>query len=95
MGEVQIIIKSYPKEAERLIEIWESHCKPVNKGLSFITFINKMPKNPRTDNRRILGLPAKAISYLGDNEELIKMSVENFIYLMVKCGVDIEVEKIK
>jgi len=64
----------------------------INNGLDFITFINKRPKNPKTDNRRIGGLSAKAISYLIDDKELVKMSVENFIYLMAKSGIDIEVE---
>lgn len=92
---VDITIKSYPKEAAELIEIWKNHCKPVNTGLEFIVFKNKRPKNPKSNNRRIAGLPAEAISYIKDDIEVVKMSVENFIYLMAKCGVDIEVTEVQ
>lgn len=95
MSEVQITIKSYPKETETLIKIWESHLDSVNKELEYVIFKNKRPSHPKSSNRRIAGLHAEAISYLKDDVEVVKMSVENFIYLMVKCGVDIEVEKIK
>lgn len=94
MNEVQIIIKSYPKEAERLVKIWENHFNSVNIDLEYIIFTNRRPKNRKNNNRRIVELPAEAISYLKDDVEVVKMSVENFIYLMVKCGVDIEVEEI-
>lgn len=89
-----ITIKSYPKEAKKLVDIWNSYLNSSIDGLDFITFVNKRPKNPKTDNRRIAGLKAECISYLKDDEELVKMSVENFIYLMVKCGVDIEIEEV-
>lgn len=90
-----IIIKSYPEKAENLVEIWKKHSDTVNNGLDFVTFINKRPKNPRNDNRRIAGLNAKSVSYLKADLELIKMSVENFLYLMAKFGVDIEVREIR
>lgn len=95
MSEVEIIVKSYPKEAETLIKIWKSHLNSANKELEYIIFKNKRPSHPKSSNRRIAGLPAEAISYLKDDVEIVKMSVEDFIYLMVKCGVDIEVEKVK
>lgn len=91
---INIAIKSYPKEAEMLVVIWNTHVKHSIEGLDFITFKNKRPKNPKNENRRIAGLKAECISYLNDDEELVKMSVENFIYLMAKSGVDIEVEEV-
>ena len=90
-----IIIKSYPKEAENLVNIWKSYAKSSLNGLGVITFKQRRPKNPKTNNRRIAGLKAECISYLKDDEELVKMSVENFIYLMAKCGVVIEVEEVE
>ena len=89
------IIKSYPKEAKILVNIWGNYISGMmpRNGIDFITFKNKRPKNPKTQNRRIAGLKAESISYLRDDEELVKMSVENFIKLMVKCGVDIEVKE--
>ena len=86
-----ITIKGYPKEAKNLVDIWNK--ANTFKELGYITFKQKRPKNPKTNNRRILGLKAESISYLKDDEELVKMSVENYIYLMAKCGVDIEVEE--
>lgn len=91
----KIVIKSYPKEAERLVEIFKRYSESSLNGLDAITFKQKRPKNPKTNNRRILGLKAECIAYLKDDEELVKMSVENYIYLMAKCGVDIEVEEVK
>ena len=93
----EMIIKSYPKEAKTLVDIWTNYSKGTlaKAGIDYITFKNKRPKNPKTQNRRIAGLKAESISYLRDDEELVKMSVENFIYLMVKCGIDIEVKEVE
>ena len=90
---MEIQIKSYPKEAEKLVDIWEK-AGSFKFDIGYLTFKNKRPKNPKTQNRRIAGLKAESISYLHNDEELIKMSVENFIYLMVKCGVDIEIKEV-
>ena len=90
-----ISIKSYPKEAEMLVVIWNTYVKHSIEGLDFITFKNKRPKNPKNNNRRIAGLKAECISYLKNDEELVKMSVENFIYLMAKSGIDIEIIEVQ
>jgi hypothetical protein len=79
-------------EAKRLVEIWEK-AGSFKFDIGYLTFKNKRPKNPKNENRRIAGLKAECISYLQNDEELIKMSVENFLYLMAKCGVDIEVKE--
>ena len=55
--------------------------------------IEECEQNPKNDNRRIAGLKAKSVAYLKEDTELVKMSVENFIYLMAKCGVDIEIKE--
>ena len=89
-----VSIKSYPKEAEMLVVIWNTHVKHSIEVLDFITFKNKRPKNPKNNNRRIAGLKAESISYLKNDTEIVKMSVENFIYLMSKSGIDIEVEEV-
>lgn len=91
---IDVVIKNYPKEAEKLIEIWEAHSNSIDGGLEFITFINTKPKNTRNKNRKISGFDAKAVNYLGECQELIKMSVENFVYLMIKCGVEIDIVNI-
>lgn len=90
MSKIEIRIKSYPPEAQKLIDIFEKHADSINADLGFIVFKNKRPKNPKTQNRRIAGLKAECISYLGDETELVKMSVENFVYLMAKSGVELE-----
>ncbi len=89
---MEITIKNYPDKAKKLIEIWENQKR---YGTDFIIFTNKRPKRPRNDNRRIAGLKAVSLMYLRDDTELIQMSVENFIYLMAKCGVDIEVREVE
>ena len=91
---MQIQIKSYPMEAKRLVEIWEK-AGSFKFDIGYLTFKNKRPKNPKNENRRIAGLEAESISYLQNDEELIKMSVENFIYLMLKCGVEIEFKEVE
>lgn len=95
MALVEIEIKTYPPEAKNLVEIWNNYAKSGlgERGIEFVTFVHKRPKNPKSQNRRIAGLKAQCISYLKDDTELVKMSVENFIYLMAKCGVDIEVKE--
>ena len=90
---MEIQIKSYPKEAEKLVEIWEK-AGGFKFDIGYLTFKNKRPKNPKNENRRIAGLKAESISYLQNDEELIKMSVENFLYLMAKCGVEIEFKEV-
>ena len=90
---MEIQIKSYPVEAKRLVEIWEK-AGSFKFDIGYLTFKNKRPKNPKNENRRIAGLKAESISYLQNDEELIKMSVENFLYLMAKCGVEIEIKEV-
>lgn len=93
MKAMKLKIKSYPPEAKNLVEIFQSYANSsMNEfGIGFVTFQKKRPKNPKNQNRRIAGLKAESISYLGDDMELVKMSAENFIYLMTKFGVDIEI----
>ena len=91
---MEIQIKSYPMEAKRLVEIWEK-AGSFKFDIGYLTFKNKRPKNPKNENRRIAGLKAESISYLHNDEELIKMSVENFLYLMAKCGVEIEFKEVE
>lgn len=97
MATMNLIIKSYPPEASALVEIFKSYEKSSLNEIMFnyITFENKRPKNPKTQHRRIAGLKAESICYLKDDQELLKMSVENFIYLMAKCGVDFEIMESK
>jgi len=92
-----IKINAYPPEAKNLVDIWTkySNSSMPEIGVNFITFTNRRPKRPKSNNRSIAGLKAESIAYLKDDTELVKMSVENFIYLMAKCGVDIEVKEIK
>lgn len=93
MAVVAIEIKSYPEETKHLVDIWNRHVESMKyydwTG-EFITFVNRTPKNLRSDSRRIAGFPAEVVSYLRDDTELVKMSVENFVYLMAKMGVEIE-----
>ena len=91
---MEIEVKSYPEEAKELISIWDKHINSSINGLGVITFVNKRPKRAKGSGRRIAGLKAESIAYLGEDRELIKMSVENFIYLMAKSGVEIETKEV-
>mgnify|MGYP000938076808 CR=1 FL=1 len=93
MALMEIKINSYPPQAKNLVDIWNNYAKSSasSHGIDFVTFVNKRPKRPKSNNRRIAGLKAQSITYPKDDTELVKMSVENFIYLMAKCGVGIEV----
>lgn len=93
---ISIEDKEYEPRQQTLIDIWHSHLKNVQDGLNlgFLTFVNKRPKNPKSNNRRIAGLKAESISYLKDDRELVKMSDENFIYLMAKMGIGITIEEV-
>ena len=94
MAMLEIKINAYPPQAKNLVDIWNNYANSdIRDGIEFITFVNKRPKNPKNDNRRIAGLKAKSVAYLKEDTELVKMSVENFIYLMAKCGVDIEIKE--
>jgi hypothetical protein len=91
-----IKINSYPPQAKNLIDIWNTYIESDiwrECGVDVITFVHKRPKRIKNNNRRIAGLPAQCISYLKDDTELVEMSVENFIYLMAKCGVDMEIKE--
>lgn len=97
MKKMEVRIKSYPEKTKKLVDIWNNYSNGsmAKAGIDFITFTNKRPNRPKNNNRRIAGLKAESIAYLKDDTELVKMSVENFIYLMAKCGVDIEVKEIQ
>ncbi len=96
MAILEIKINSYPEEAKKLVDIWNTYLKSDiwrESGVDVITFVHKRPKRTKNNNRRILGLKAESLMYLKDDTGLVKMSVENFIYLMAKCGVDIQVNE--
>ena len=93
---LEIKINSYPERAKKLVDIWNTYLKSDiwrECGVDVITFVHKRPKKIKNNNRRILGLKAESLMYLKDDTELVKMSVENFIYLMAKCGVDMEIKE--
>lgn len=91
---MEIEIKSYPEEARNLIEIWEKYVSSSVDGLGYITFVNARPERAKGSGRIIAGLEARSIAYIGEDRELIKMTVENFIYLMAKSGVDIKLKEV-
>lgn len=91
---MEIQIKGYPEEAKNLVKIWDKHINSTINGLGVITFVNARPKQAKESRRKIAGLEAESIAYVGEERELIKMTVENFIYLMAKSGVEIEIKEV-
>ena len=95
--EMRIKPKEYEPSQKVLIALWEAQLKNVKAGFDsgYVTFINKRPKNPKSNYRRIAGIMAESTSYLQEDKELVKMTEENFIYLMAKMGIHIEVEEVE
>jgi len=94
MSNIEISIQkgNYNSAQQTLIDIWEKKCRMFQStGLDtgYVTFTNRRPKRPKTDNRRIAGLKAECISYLNDDRELVKMSNDNFLLLMSKMGINV------
>lgn len=94
MSTLEIKIKSYPQQCKNLIVVWQTRAKSGIDIADNIIFMHQQPKNPKSDIRRIAGLPAKCVSYLRDDWEIVAMKVENYIRLMIMCGVDIEVKEV-
>lgn len=90
---IEIEIISYPPEVENLVSIWCSHSGLRRNGIDVIKFVHKCPRSSKSDNRRIAGIKAECLSYLKDDTELVKMSVENFIKLMIKVGVKMRIKE--
>ena len=95
MALLEIEIISYPPEAENLINIWRRHTGFRISGIDVIKFTHKYTGKAKGDNRRIAGLKAECISYLKNDIEMVKMSVEDFIKLMAKVGVEMRVKRVK
>ena len=88
--------KDYLPPQQMLVDIWKEHLKHVGDGLNlgFLTFTKQRPKNPKSDTRKIAGIKAECVSYLKDDRELVKMSEQNFILLMAKMGIDMDIQKL-
>jgi len=91
---ISIKDKPYLPEQQRLIAIWAKYRDSVLCGIGpgAVTFMHKRPKNPKTNRRRIAGLKAECITYLKEDQELIKMEEMDFIALMAKAGIKCEVK---
>ena len=62
MAILEIKINSYPEQAKKLVDIWNTYLKSDiwrECGVDVITFVHKRPKRIKNNNRRILGLKPK------------------------------------
>jgi hypothetical protein len=87
--------KQYNHNQLKLLDIWREYeraARELGQPITRIIFINKSPKNATNEKRNLAGLPAKCINKLNGFEEIQEMTVENFLYLMVKMGIEIEME---
>jgi hypothetical protein len=87
--------KQYNRKQLKLLDIWREYeraARELQQPITRIIFINKSPKNASNDKRNLAGLPARCINKLNDFEEIQEMTLENFLYLMVKMGIEIEME---
>lgn len=91
--------KQYNSRQLKLLDIWREYeraARELSQPITRIIFINNSPKNAASnDKRNLAGLPARCINKLNEFEEVQEMTVENFLYLMVKMGIEIEMEDSK
>lgn len=79
-----------------LIEIWQKFIRTCSEGISLpeLGIVFKFPyrkgKGPR---KRLLGLPVRSLGSHGDME-ILNMRPMDFVYLMAKSGVKVEVNKL-
>lgn len=82
----------YNEAQVNLIEIWEKHCKSVAFSEMDLGVMFTQPrKKHKTDNVRVCGLPAKLVSHVKGDRELLRMDSDKFILLMAKVGINVEV----
>lgn len=91
MSVLEIKIKSFPSQAAILVDIWDLHVKS-KLSAEYILFESTAPEKAENNKRLIRGFEAESVCYLKNGRELIKMSMENFIYLMAESGVDIDIQ---
>ena len=87
--------KQYNSRQLKLLDIWREYeraARELEHPITRIIFINNSPKNVNNDKRNLAGLPARCINKLNEFEEVQEMTVKNFLYLMVKMGIEIEME---
>jgi len=94
---MKIIVKdkNYNAKQMKLLDIWREYERAVEETkcqVEKIIFINNTPLIFKGNTRNLAGLPATCLRKINQEEELQQMSVENFIYLMVKMGIEVECE---
>lgn len=86
MDTVEIVKKEYLPEQQKLIDIFDQHLKSVMPDFPVVF---KMPR-VKSERRFINRIPCKTIGGRGD-EHIISMQVIDFIRLMVKSGIEVNV----
>jgi hypothetical protein len=97
--EAEILIlpdPNYTNGQYTLIEIWQKFIKTCAEGINLpeLGLVFKFPwrkyKGPR---QRLLGLPVRSLGCKGDME-ILNMKPMDFVYLMAKSGIRVEVNKL-
>lgn len=88
---VSVIDKNYSNFQKKLIEIWKEN---LNNSDNYVYFTRRY--NIGSDYK-IRGLNIEYVSLVKGNalDEIVKMSILNFVYLMIKCKIEIDMIKAK
>jgi hypothetical protein len=88
--EISIPIKpSYNEGQLNLIKIWNDKLdtfKRTGIDTGYIMFTRPQKENITSE---ILGIPCVSKGYVNGNLEFIKMTTENYLYLMSKTGIEV------
>lgn len=92
---------SYNENQNKLIEIWNSYLERFNdtgNDLGYI-FLSKKATNKinKTNIRYVYGIRAEFVGYVPylNDREVVKVETMNFILLMAKSGIKVNIEKIQ
>jgi len=82
---------SYNEGQKALIRIWNNKLEAFKRtkiDTGYVTFIR--PKK-NTLSTHICKIPCESRGYVNDNNELIQMTTENFLLLMTKVGIEVNI----
>jgi len=89
---IKIIDDNYNEQQQNLITIWDTNLKAFKKGVTLLNTI--VFQKQRDKNKTIAGLKYKVQRYLNDNMILISMTIEDYILLMAKMGINIKIKEV-
>jgi len=89
---IEIIPGNYNEQQKKLINIWNKKLENFKKigTLDDIIIIKKVKDKRKT----IVGFKFKLLKELDNQTQMISMSIEDYILLMVKLGINIKLDEV-